>query len=85
MDAVEAELKHMLADGVIREVTQPTDWCAPMVPVVKPSGAIRICVDLKQLNKAVRREHFNLPMLDDIAPKLQGSTIFSKVDARNGF
>ena len=85
MDAVETELKRMLDDGVIREVTQPTDWCSPMVPVVKPSGALRICVDLKQLNKAVRREHYNLPSLDDIAPQLQGSTVFSKLDATSGF
>lgn len=85
MDAVEAELKSMLKDEVIRKVTEPTGWCSPMVPVVKPSGALRICVDLKRLNKAVRREHYNLPSLDDIAPKLKGSTVFSKLDAASGF
>ena len=64
-DAVKAELNRMVASGVIREVTEPTDWCSAMVPVVKKTGAVRICVDLKQLNKAVRREHLMLPSLDD--------------------
>lgn len=75
----------MLTSGVILEVTEPTDWCALMVPVPKRNGRIRICVDLKQLNRAVRREHFTLPSLEDIAPKLPGSTIFSKLDAASGF
>ena len=48
MDAVKAELDKMLEDGIVREVTEPTDWCSPMVPVVKASGGMRICVDLKR-------------------------------------
>ena len=34
MDAVKAELDKTLEDGIVREVTEPTDWCSPMVPVV---------------------------------------------------
>lgn len=71
--------------GIIREVTEPTEWCAPMVPVDKKNGKIRICVDLKQLNKAVKREKFMLPTLEDIAPKLSGASVFSTLDASSGF
>ena len=28
-------------------ITEPTEWCAPMVPVVKPNGQVRVCVDFK--------------------------------------
>ena len=85
MDAVKAELNRMVASGVIREVTEPTDWCSAMVPVVKKTGAVRICVDLKQLNKAVRREHLMLPSLDDISPNLSNAKVFSTLDAASGF
>ena len=37
---VKAELKRMIEQGVIERVTQPTDLCAPMVPVMKPTGAV---------------------------------------------
>ena len=85
MDAVKAELNNMVESGVIRYVTEPMDWCAAMVPVITKTGAVRICVDLKQLNTAVRRERHMLPSLEDIAPKLAESKVFSTLDAASGF
>lgn len=41
-----------------------------MVPVAKKNEKVRICVDLKYLNKAVKREKFMLPTLEDVAIKL---------------
>ena len=85
MDAVKKELDRMVASNVIRPVTTPSEWCAPMVPVPKSNGQVRICVDLQRLNKAVKREHLVLPTLDDIAPNLAGSSVFSSLDAESGF
>jgi len=81
---VKDELNGMLEAGIMEEVTEPTNWCAPMVPVVKPNGKIRICVDLRKLNKAVMRERYILPTLEDVAPKLAGAKVFSKVDVSSG-
>ena len=85
MPKVKAELDRLERDGVIMKVTEPTDWCAPIVPVTKKNGNVRLCVDLKRLNAAVKREYYMLPNLDDIAPKLCGATVFSKLDAECGF
>ncbi len=85
LSKVETELKRMVASDVIEEVTQPTEWCAPMVPVLKKNGKIRICVDLKKLNICVRRERLILPTFEDIAPKLVGAKLFTKLDASSGF
>ncbi|XP_062607979.1 uncharacterized protein LOC134269786 [Saccostrea cucullata] len=82
---VEEELLRMEEEGIIQKVTEPTEWCAPMVPVVKKNGKIRICVDLKKLNEAVIRGNFMLPNLDDVSPKLVGAKYFSKLDASSGF
>lgn len=82
---VEEELKRMQSLGIIEEVKDATDWCAPMVPVIKKNKKPRICVDLTKLNKAVKRERFILPNLEDIAPKLSGATVFSTMDASSGF
>ncbi len=83
---VEKELKRMLSLGIIEEVTEPTDWCAPMVPAPKHNkDEVRVCVDLKRLNKGVKLERYILPTLDDITPKLAGAKVFSTLDASSGF
>jgi hypothetical protein len=51
---------RMKDEGIIEEVTE---WCAPIVPVPKKNGQVRICVDLKKLNEAVKRERYVLPSL----------------------
>nr|XP_022311001.1 uncharacterized protein K02A2.6-like [Crassostrea virginica] len=84
-NAVKEELDRLEKLGVIMKITTPSDWCAPIVPVVKKNGKVRICVDLKRLNKAVKREHYMLPNLDDISPKMSGAKVFSKLDATSGF
>ena len=85
MGKVEEELKRMEGAGIIKKITEPTEWCAPMVPVVKKSGDIRICVDFKKLNQSVKRPHLMLPNLEDIAPKLHGARFFSTLDVSGGF
>ena len=85
LDKVQCELKRMCDKDVIAEVSEPTEWCAPMVPVVKKNGNIRLCVDLKQLNKSVKREIFILPMVDDIAHKVAGAKVFSTLDCSSSF
>ena len=45
MPKVKAELECMECKGVISRVSEPTELCAPMLPVIKKSGDVRICVD----------------------------------------
>ena len=82
---MEHELQQMEATGVISKVSQPTDWCAEMVVVQKKSGNVRICVDMKPLNKHVLREIHPMPHVDDTLAQLAGARIFSKLDANSGF
>lgn len=57
-----------------------------MAPVLKKStGKACICVDLKRLNEAVKREQYILPTTDEITAKLSGATVFSSLDAASGF
>ena len=82
---VESELKRMEDAGVITKVTEPTEWCAPIVPVMKKTNEVRICVDLRRLNAAVKREKYILPKLEEALGKLAGSTVYSSLDAASGY
>lgn len=83
---MKCELQEMKKkNGVIRKVEGPTEWCAGIVPVLKPSGQVRICVDLTQLNMSVKRERFVLPTVYETLGLLSGAMVFSKLDANSGF
>ena len=78
------KLKEMEKDGHIIKVTEPTDWVNSMVVVVKPDK-IRICLDPRDLNKAVKREHYPSPTVEDIVSSIPDAKVFSVGDAKSGF
>ena len=80
-----AEIDRMLEIGVVSPVHEPTQWCAPMVVVPKPSGDVCICVDLTKVNETILREVHTLPSVDYTLAKFGGSKIFSKMDANSAF
>jgi len=82
---VRAELDKMVDQGIIAPVDEPTDWVSQMVVVSKKSGQLRICIDPRPLNTAIRRERYQLPILEDVLPELNKAKVFSTVDLRNGY
>lgn len=84
-DKLRDELGRMEELGVIRKVSHPTAWVNGIVMVPKKNGDVRICLDPRPLNRVVRRQHFPLPTLMEIATKLRGARFYSKLDARSGF
>ncbi|XP_038063231.1 uncharacterized protein K02A2.6-like [Patiria miniata] len=79
------ELEKMETQGIVKRITEPTEWCAPIVIVPKKNNQIRLCVDLRQLNKAVQRERFTIPSLEEVLGKIVGAQVFSLLDAKHGF
>ena len=83
--SVKEERDRMLKQGVISPVNGPTEWCSGMVAVPKKNGKVRICVDLTELNKAVKREIHPKKRVDENLAKLKDSAVYSKLDANAGF
>lgn len=82
---LQEELKKMEAKGIIKRVTEPTDWVNSLVVVRKPQGGVRVCIDPKDLNRAIKREHHPLTTHEEITAKLAGATVFSTLDAEKAF
>ena len=54
--SIKKQLGGMVADGIIEPVSEPTEWCHPIVVVDKKnSSEKRLTVDLRKLNDQVRR------------------------------
>jgi hypothetical protein len=79
------ELDKLVKDKIIAPVEQPTPWMIRVVVTVKKSGAFQICIDPRPLNKALKRETYQMPVLDELLPELAQAKVFSTVDLRSGF
>ena len=85
-DEVKTELDRLVTLGVIAPVTEPTDWCHPMSVQRKPSGKLRMCVDLRMLNKYVKRPVYPLRAPKDVVSNVPPSAkYFSTFDATSGY
>ena len=85
-NCLKEELQNMEKQQIIARFTEPTEWVNSMMAAEKPlTGKLRVCLDPKDLNKAVKRPHYPLPTLDDITSKLAGACYFSVMDARLGY
>jgi len=86
--AVQQELRQSLQElvnmKVLSPVKEPTKWISSMV-IVKEPKKLRIWVDSKDLNYAIKRPHYPIPTIDDILPQLSKAKVFSVLDAKDGF
>ena len=64
---VKEELEKMKKLGVIKPVDEPMDWVNSLAYSWKESGALRICLDPKDLNANIRRDHHRVPTVDEIS------------------
>ena len=85
MDSLKRELQRMENLDVIEHVTEPSDWVNSLVVVEKPNGHLRICLDPRHLNRAIKRQHLQLPTAEEIIAKMSGAKFFTKLDASSGY
>ncbi|GJT73291.1 putative reverse transcriptase domain-containing protein [Tanacetum coccineum] len=77
------QLKELQEKGFIRPSHSP--WGAPVLFVKKKDGAMRMCIDYRELNKLTIKNRYPLPRIDDLFDQLQGACCFSKIDLRSGY
>ena len=79
------KLDKMVADKIIAPVIEPTEWVNRMLVVGKPDGDVRICLDPSDLNKAIQRQHFMVPTVEQLFGKIGKAKYFCSLDAASGF
>jgi hypothetical protein len=87
-EKLQAELASLQSQGIIAPVTEPTDWCAPIVVAPKKgTDEIRMCVDLSKLNKYVKRERYQSPTPAEAVADIvsEEAVVFTKLDARKEY
>ena len=84
-EKVELELERLEKDGQIRRV-EFSEWAAPIVPIVKENGSIRICGDYKvTVNKVSKLDNYPIPKTEDLYATLAGGEDYSKLDLSQAY
>ena len=81
---IKAQLYEVEENGHIARVSEPTDWVSSMVTVYK-NGKVRICIDPKDLNRALHREHYPIPTVEEVVVLFPKAKVFSVLDSKSGF
>ena len=84
-DRLKDELTRLKKASVIIKEQETTDRVSSVVVTKKPNGKLRVCIDPQHLNKALKRSHYRLPVIEDILPELTNVKVFSKEDFQDGF
>ncbi|GJW06754.1 putative reverse transcriptase domain-containing protein [Tanacetum coccineum] len=60
-------------------------WGALVLFVKKKDGSFQMCIDYQELKKLTMKNRYPLLRIDDLFDKLQGSSVYSKIDSRSGY
>ncbi|KAG7674693.1 hypothetical protein KSW81_000333 [Nannochloris sp. 'desiccata'] len=80
---LEKQLKDLLARGYIQHSN--SEFGAPVLFVKKKDGTWRLCVDYRELNDLTVKLKYPLPRTDDLLDSIEGATVFSSLDAVQGY
>ena len=79
-ETVSRELDRLEAAGILEKV-ECSDWAAPIVPVPKKDGTIRVCGDFKvTVNPMLQVDQHPLPNPNELLSTLAGGQSFTKLD-----
>ena len=82
---LQEELARLTGLGVIESVQGPSNWVSSLVIVKKQDGSLRLCLDPKPLNKALKRCHYPMLTMDELLPELSDAKVFTVCGLKNGF
>jgi hypothetical protein len=72
LQELKMQLKELLDLGLIHPSVSP--WGAPVIFIRKKDGSWRLCIDYRQLNKAMIKNQYPLPRIDDLFDQMKGAT-----------
>lgn len=79
------KLRQMESDEIITKVEQPTECMVSSMVVSLRNDKIRICIDPRDLNEAIKRKHYPMRTIEEVVAEIPDAKVFSILDAKSGF
>jgi hypothetical protein len=98
LEPTQDKLKEMEQDGIIVKEEGHTPWVSSMVVIDKRKAKdqsneqvplskdqVRICIDPRDINTALKRVHYPMVTVEEVANRLTDAEVFTTLDACSGF
>ena len=95
LEPTREKLTEMEEDGIIVKEEKHTPWVSSMLVIDKRNmkkkntplskNDVRICIDPRDLNKALKRPHNPMVTVEEVANRLSGAKSFMSLDACCGY
>ena len=95
LEPAREKLTEMEEDGIIVKEEEHTPWVSSMLVIDKrkvkekntplSKNDVRICIDPRDLNKALKRPHNPMVTVEEVANRLSGAKSFMSLDACSGY
>ena len=69
--------------GFIRPST--SSWGSPVLFAKKKDKTLQLCINYWQLNRAIIKNRYPLPRIDNLFDQLKGGRVYSKKDLRTDY
>lgn len=70
---------------IIEKNEGQADWISNIVIVEKPNKSIRLCLDPRELNLAIKPLNYPIPTFEELSAKLSNKKVFSVLDLKDGY
>lgn len=82
---IDAEMERLLRLDVIEECESSADFINPLLPIKKPTGKWRICLDSRRLNSLTKKDDFPIPNMSLILQRIKRAHYFSVIDLTESY
>ncbi|UYV63678.1 hypothetical protein LAZ67_2005285 [Cordylochernes scorpioides] len=84
LDEVHREIQRLVKMDIIEPIVT-SKWISPIVVSKNKDGSIRLCVDLREPNKAVILDAYPIPLIEDILSSLHGCKVFTNLNLSQAY
>ena len=82
-EEIDRQCEELRQLGIIKYSKSP--WSAPVVPIRKKDGTLRLCIDYRKLNSVTKADRFPMPNMTDLVFSLRGTKYFTTLDLVRGY
>lgn len=82
---IDTEIERLLQLDVIEPCKEAPDFINPLLPIKKPNGKWRICLDCRRLNSMTKRDEFPIPNMVQILQRIKKARYFSVIDLTESY